>query len=146
MRLLESNRSWVVITALSGILAPLIHLFGQTAGFTHDYFSEPNYYHTWPNNRCPRFDQITHVFSSYAVCNIIQNFNLPGRFYFKDVFSFLISVGFQLLWEFAEWLVAPWMGWVHIDPMDTIFDLKNNSLGAIASLYLYHKVVLAGVD
>jgi len=135
MRLFETNHTWILATVTVGLLALLIHCAGQTSLFTHDYFSEPNLYHTWP-----RFDELTHPLSSAAATALILNLNLPLSFRKKWVVALAAGMVFGLGWEVAEYVAAPFIGWIRIDPVDTLLDLHQDFYGSALAVLFYIKV------
>ena len=145
-QILETNQLWILLSLISAAVAIFVHVFGQTAGFTSSYWAEPNFYHIWPSPECPRFDQITHPLSSFAIAMLLLNLNLPYKFHFKTGVVFLIAVGFMVIWEVSEYVLAPLFGWVIIDMIDTRYDFWNNCLVIGWAFYGYHRIVREGVD
>ena len=136
MRLLETRRTWLYFSTAVTFLAVMVHLTAQTYFFTSSYFSGPNLYDIWP-----RIDQITHALSSLALTATILNFNLPLSFRQKWIVALILCFGLGCVWEFAEYLTAPFWGWIHIATADTLLDLWQDFLGASFAVLLYDHVV-----
>ncbi len=94
---LETTKKWVYFSVLVSVLAIVVHSAGQTGGFQHGYWEEPNLYDTWP-----RFDEITHPLSSMALTAIILNLNLPMTYRKKWIVALNLGMLFGVLWEIME--------------------------------------------
>ncbi len=127
---LETTRRWVYFTAFIGFLAIFIHSYGQTGGFTHGYWEEPNLYTTWP-----RFDEITHPLSSMALTAIILNLNLPMTYRKKWIVALNLGMFLGVVWEILEAL-AP-AGLVTITALDTLLDFHQDFYGSALAVLLY---------
>lgn len=133
---LETSEVFIYITIAISLTAVLVHLTAQTFFFTSSYFEEPNLYHIWP-----RIDQITHALSAMALTAVLCNFNLPYSLKKKWVVGLALSFVLGLLWEAAEYLTAPYWGWIKIATADTLLDLWQDFLGASFSVLLYSHLV-----
>jgi hypothetical protein len=127
---LETTRKWVYLTAIMSFFAVVVHSAGQTGGFQHGYWEEPNLYDTWP-----RFDEITHPLSSMAITAIILNLNLPMTYRKKWIIALSLGMFLGVLWEIMEAL-AP-SGFFHITPVDTLLDFHQDFYGSALAVLLY---------
>lgn len=132
---LETSPFFIYITAITTLLAVLVHLTAQTYFFTSSYFEEPNLYDVWP-----RIDEITHALSAMALTAVLCNFNLPS-FRWKWIITLIFSFILGSLWETAEYLTAPYWGWIKIATSDTLLDLWQDFLGASFMVLLYSHLV-----
>jgi len=143
MKILETNKEWLCLTYIVSLWAFFFHFWGQTSGSFqwHDFFSAPNFYAIfwW-------WDKFSHLFTAIAISMIIQNFNLPHKFKFKPLFTFIIAGVLFTEWEHMEYILADSLGWMEISFWDTMVDIKNNICGVVIGMYAYEKVVLKGVD
>ena len=131
MSFLETTRKWFIFTILISFTSIFVHTAGQTGGFKHGYFEEPNLYHVWP-----RFDEITHPLSSCAVTSILLNLNLPMTYRKKWIISLVFGMVFGFIWEILEFIVAP-MGFVKITLVDTLMDLHQDFYGSALAVLVY---------
>ena len=142
MRILETNRHWLIITVLVSFLALLIHVTGQTAGFTDSYFGGANWYNQ-PGLVGYFMSIMGHSFSSMAVTAIILNFNLPLSFRWKWIVTLIVGISLGIVWEFAEYvaLLLGTFGWLQIAPLDTLSDLWLDFLASAFIILLYIHMV-----
>ncbi len=115
-------------TAVISFLGVFIHSYGQTGGFTHGYWEEPNLYTTWS-----RFDEITHPLSSMALTAIILN--LPMTFRKKWIVALNFGMFLEVVREILEAL-AP-AGLVTITALDTLLDFHQDFYGSVLAVLLY---------
>jgi len=127
----ETTRKWIIFTVIMGLFSIFVHTAGQTGGFQHGYFEEPNLYHTWP-----RFDDITHPLSSCAVTSILLNINLPMSYRKKWITALILGMVFGLIWEALEFIVAP-TGLIRMTPVDTLLDFHQDFYGSALAVLLY---------
>ncbi|MHA2345499.1 MAG: hypothetical protein ACXACP_02145 [Candidatus Hodarchaeales archaeon] len=127
---LETTRKWVYFSAIISFLAIVVHTAGQTGGYQHGYWEEPNLYDTWP-----RFDEVTHPLSSLAITAIILNLNLPMTYRKKWIVALSLGMFLGVLWEIMEAL-AP-LGFFHISPTDTLLDFHQDFYGSALAVLLY---------
>ena len=127
---LETTRKWVYFTSIISFFAVLVHSAGQTGGFQHGYWEEPNLYDTWL-----RFDEITHPLSSMAITAIILNLNLPMIYRKKWIIALSLGMFLAVLWEIMEAL-AP-AGFFRITPVDTLLDFHQDFYGSALAVLLY---------
>lgn len=137
MKVFETTRSWVIFTIFISIVALVVHFSGMTDGFRHPPFEEPIWYHTWPSEKAPRFDEITHPLSACAVTAIVLNFNLPMSYKKKWIISLIIGMIFGSIWEFVEFISVAFIDWMKISPTDTLLDFHQDFYGSVLAVLLY---------
>jgi len=136
VRVLETTRTWIMITVMFVATAILIHVTAQTYFFTSGYFTDPNLYDVFP-----RVDEVTHAVSAMAVAAAVLNFNLPLTFRKKWMVAMALGFLIGSIWEVAEYITAPIWKWIHISTTDTLLDLWQDFLGSSFSILLYSHLV-----